>query len=311
MCNNSTPSPSGLANGLAGFLVGTGYDEVTGLGSLDAANFLGNIVPPDFSWTGSGSHTAMAGQTTLAYNFAVTPTGEATFATTVKFSCSFSPEDPTLSASSCTFNPPLIAAGAGTAPVAMTITTVGPNSGTGSAGVVAHQHSEKRLPWLPLALPVAGVVMVGCVRKGVSRRATSAALCISLGLIGLLMACGGGNPVVVTVSPLTATLYPSYANWPAQTQTFAANVANTSNTAVSWSATPGSIDASGKYTAPTAAAGLPASVTVTATSQADSTKFATATVTLKTATVPNTYTVTVTAMEGNVSHSQNVTLTAQ
>jgi len=30
-----------------------------------------------------------------------------------------------------------------------------------------------------------------------------------------------------------------------------------------------------------------------------------------TATVPNTYTVTVTAMEGNVSHSQNVTLIAQ
>jgi hypothetical protein len=40
MCNNSIPSPSGLTGGQAGFAVGTGYDEVTGLGSLNVANFL-------------------------------------------------------------------------------------------------------------------------------------------------------------------------------------------------------------------------------------------------------------------------------
>ena len=42
MCNNSTPGPMGLGAGLAGFLVGPGYDEVTGLGSLDVANLLAN-----------------------------------------------------------------------------------------------------------------------------------------------------------------------------------------------------------------------------------------------------------------------------
>ncbi len=31
MCNNSTPGPSGLAGGLSGYAVGTGYDEATGL----------------------------------------------------------------------------------------------------------------------------------------------------------------------------------------------------------------------------------------------------------------------------------------
>jgi hypothetical protein len=36
MCNNTIP-------GQAGFLVTTGYDEVTGLGSLDVNNFLGNV----------------------------------------------------------------------------------------------------------------------------------------------------------------------------------------------------------------------------------------------------------------------------
>lgn len=40
MCNNSTPGPSGLGGGLEGYPVGTGYDEVTGLGSTDVANLL-------------------------------------------------------------------------------------------------------------------------------------------------------------------------------------------------------------------------------------------------------------------------------
>jgi hypothetical protein len=40
MCNNSIPSPTALIGGQAGFLVDTGYDEVTGLGSLDVATFV-------------------------------------------------------------------------------------------------------------------------------------------------------------------------------------------------------------------------------------------------------------------------------
>ncbi len=40
MCNNSIPGPSGLSGGQAGYEVGTGYDEVTGLGSLDIGAFV-------------------------------------------------------------------------------------------------------------------------------------------------------------------------------------------------------------------------------------------------------------------------------
>lgn len=40
MCNNSIPSRMGLRGGQTGYMVGPGYDEVTGLGSLDVANFL-------------------------------------------------------------------------------------------------------------------------------------------------------------------------------------------------------------------------------------------------------------------------------
>lgn len=39
-CNNATPGPNGLTGGLPGFLVGTGYDLPTGLGSIDVANLL-------------------------------------------------------------------------------------------------------------------------------------------------------------------------------------------------------------------------------------------------------------------------------
>lgn len=39
-CNNATPGPNGLSGGLPGFLVGTGYDLPTGLGSINVANLL-------------------------------------------------------------------------------------------------------------------------------------------------------------------------------------------------------------------------------------------------------------------------------
>src|SRR5262249_19262051 len=82
-------------------------------------------------------------------------------------------------------------------------------------------------------------------------------------------------PVSVTVSPVSATLYG------AQTQQFAATVANTGNTAVTWSISPagvGAISSAGLYTAP-ASISSQQTVTVTATSQADNSKTASATVT--------------------------------
>lgn len=83
--------------------------------------------------------------------------------------------------------------------------------------------------------------------------------------------------VSVGVSPGTATLYES------GTQQFTATVLNTSNTAVTWSINPssgfGSISSNGLYTAPADISVIEA-VTVTATSQADTTKANSATITL-------------------------------
>jgi subtilase family serine protease len=69
LCNNSTPGPSGLTGGLAGFLVGAGYDEVTGLGSVDAANLIARwtgasatVDPDQFGLTGAWYNPATSGQ---------------------------------------------------------------------------------------------------------------------------------------------------------------------------------------------------------------------------------------------------------
>jgi len=93
---------------------------------------------------------------------------------------------------------------------------------------------------------------------------------------------GGGTPtppaaVTVSVNPPSATLVTG------ATQAFVATVANASNTGVTWTvaeAAGGSVSASGLFTAPATISGASATFHVVATSQADNTKSATATVTV-------------------------------
>ena len=317
MCNNSTPSPAGLTGGLSGYLVTAGFDEVTGLGSIDAANLLANWAT--FNWTNSGSTsvTVLSGQS-ASYTFSAKPMGASgTFATNVIFSCSGLP-DATVS---CAFNPTQINAGSGPTPVQVTIATTGPNAP--AANNKLRRVADRRSPWLPLALPLAGIVMCGLAGRTISKHSAIAGVCVSLALLGLLIACGGGGsapPIAVTVSQGTPpSLYPNDKadGWPAQTAQFTATVAN-STQGVNWTASSGTITANtgspltATYTAPSVASGLPATVTVTATSPADSTKFGSATETLTPATVPGTYSnILVTATDSTTVNAVPVTLTVQ
>ena len=81
--------------------------------------------------------------------------------------------------------------------------------------------------------------------------------------------------ISVSVSPTTATVASG------GTEQFSAQVTNTSNTAVTWSATSGTVSTTGLFTAPSVIATK--TVTVTATSVADKTKSASATVTVNSA----------------------------
>jgi hypothetical protein len=89
---------------------------------------------------------------------------------------------------------------------------------------------------------------------------------------GVTVGGGTGGTVTVSVSPTTAILSSS------QQQQFTATVTGTSNTAVTWKATAGSISQSGLFTAPTVTAQT--SITVTAASQASPSKSASAAVTV-------------------------------
>ena len=91
-----------------------------------------------------------------------------------------------------------------------------------------------------------------------------------------VVVANGGGTVQVSVSPPSATLVSN------QTQQFTATVSGTSNTGVTWSATAGTVNASGLYTAPAVTAETNA--VVTATSNADTSKSAGAAVTVDPAT---------------------------
>ena len=136
--------------------------------------------------------------------------------------------------------------------------------------------------------------------------------------LAAITACGGGSSktsqaISVSVSPTS----PQIAG--GATQQFTATVANTTNTAVTWSVSGGgTINVSGLYTAP-ASVPTQAIVTVTATSQADSTKTGIATVTLAadsvsvapaTGQIPAAGTVQYTAKVNNVNNAVTWTLTA-
>jgi subtilase family serine protease len=286
---------------------GDGYN----MPSTAAVEPVVTITAPTFTWAASGgtTGTVLSGQA-AGYSFTATPSGATMFGAAVTFSCSGLP-DATVA---CNFSPASIAAGAGATPVNLTITTSGPNTGCQTC---ARRVADNRSPWLPLALPLAGIVMVGFAGRKISKHSAVAGLCVSLTLLALLIACGGSSapPVTVAVSQGSpSSVFPNNNGWPAQTAQFTATVTNTTNTAVTWSVTTpnaGTIDANGLYTAPTVAAGLPATVAIKATSAADPTKSGAGQETLKAATLPGTYNITVTATESVTSHSVPVTLTVQ
>jgi hypothetical protein len=110
------------------------------------------------------------------------------------------------------------------------------------------------------------------------------ALPLCCAILFMFQGCGGSGgstpppQIFVTVSPSTAAVNVAHA------QQFTATVTGTTNTSVTWTVaggpSNGTIATTGLYTAP-ASVPNPATVTVTATSQANSAKFATATVTVQ------------------------------
>ncbi len=128
----------------------------------------------------------------------------------------------------------------------------------------------------PASIPSSISVTITAVSRADPSQSSSAVLAIVT-----------AGPVSITVSPVYVFLNPS--SFQPDTQQFVATVSGGANTAVAWNVQSavagqgcsgtvcGSIDAAGLYTAP-AAAPSPNAITITATSNADTTKSAAATV---------------------------------
>jgi hypothetical protein len=160
-------------------------------------------VGTDVTWTdtGSATATALAGES-ASYAFSAAPVGGSAFSSLVSFACSGLP-----ALTSCGFSPASIAAGAGTTPVTLTITTLGPNSGAQSrprVGAVLRTvrtaggdrpYASTGSHILPL-FTLAWVVMVGIVGQGRKIRGKPrlyggmAVICLGLGSMAEI-SCGG------------------------------------------------------------------------------------------------------------------------
>jgi hypothetical protein len=294
----------------------TNYNLVTGLGSVDAYNLVhswpssttGFTVPP----TLTNPPAANPGQSTST-TMLISPTGGTTFASNVTYTCSAGL--PT-GISSCLFSPASpITAGSSATTVTVTIQTLGPFTGTASVlqnNERPRLRSQNQRLWLPLSMPLAGVLLMGLAGRRLPRSYRIVGLCLALAVTGFLVACGGGSSsappppaITVNVTPQTvSTLYPSLAGAPVQQQQFAATVtpSSTSQT-VTWAVSGtgnGSINSStGLYTAPSTLPNPNSPITITATSAATSTP-GTATVNLQTPTAAGTFPITVTVTEGSL-----------
>ncbi len=116
MCNNSTPSATGLSGGLAGYLVTPGYDEVTGLGSIDVGNLLANWTPSaTFSISATPASQTISSGGTATFTITVTPRGN--YTSPITFVATLGPS----STAEVSFNPATITLNGGTATTTLTI----------------------------------------------------------------------------------------------------------------------------------------------------------------------------------------------
>jgi subtilase family serine protease len=211
-CQPNTPAnqPSALQCPSSGFLgfnasdydATTGYNLVTGLGSVDANNLVnnwsGSSGSADYSLSASPSSITVA--TGQSGTSTITVSASNGFSGTVSLSCSVSSSTAEIS---CSLSPSSISLSSTTtsATATLTITT------TGSDARIAYDpSSRKRLSaWLPANLSImacAGLLVLP--RRRPNRK--SMLLLIFLGLLACGMSCGGGGSSGTPKGSYTATV---------------------------------------------------------------------------------------------------------
>ena len=136
MCNNSTPSPTALTGGLAGYLLTTGYDLATGWGSIDGNNLLNAVGPAGFSITALPPFLTLNAGVITGNSATLTYTSFGGFAGAITQNCTVfyngngTPNDPP----TCSFSTSTVTLPAnGTVTSTITINSTAPGGGAGSS----------------------------------------------------------------------------------------------------------------------------------------------------------------------------------
>jgi subtilase family serine protease len=198
--NNDVPCTSGTLNCPAGtsqigFSAGTGYDQVTGLGSVDAAKLA-------TAWAGTTSSSDFT-LTSTAASFAVTPGASANATVNVTFNGSFSGivtftcTDPA-PGSICTIPPQINAAGQ----VSFNITTTAP-----TVGSLRPSDQGMRIFYASLVPGLLGLVFTAGSRRRSLRGLRFLGLIVVLGFSTLWLASCGGNANRVATGGTTPGTY--------------------------------------------------------------------------------------------------------
>jgi subtilase family serine protease len=194
MCNNSIPSSTGLSGGQAGFLVTAGYDEVTGLGSLDLQNFFNSYIatPTTAPFTvGNASLTLTAGATTgNTATITVTPIGSFTGSVALTAVLTTSPANgtypPTFSFGTTS---PVSITGGGNGAAQLTITT----TASQTQQCTADNPMPRGMPWYAEGGTALALVLLFGIpgrRRRVRNLLGMAALAVAL--VSGMASCGGG-----------------------------------------------------------------------------------------------------------------------
>ena len=207
MCNNSTPGESSLTGGLAGYLVATGYDQATGLGSLDVANFIAAASGGSTGGSGTtGSFTLAASPSTLSVTpvanttttstWTLTGTSASGFVGTVALSCTVSPataQPPTCAVSPGTLT--LMPDETGTATIS--VTSAGPSSSC------LTNAAKSQSGGLNGSVGVALLLLVLPIRRRRVLRGVALVGLLAVGL-GLMSGCGGSSTSIACSNAVTA-----------------------------------------------------------------------------------------------------------
>jgi subtilase family serine protease len=140
MCNTSTPSPTALTGGLAGYLLTPGYDLATGWGSIDGNNLLNAAGSPGFASAAAPSTLTLSAGATTGNSATLTYISLSSFAGTITQSCTviYTGSGTPIHLPTCSFSPSTLtlpAGGSVTGTITIASTAPGGTGGSGLASI--------------------------------------------------------------------------------------------------------------------------------------------------------------------------------